>query len=168
MTPPGRGSGSVSPTRARDLVVAAVIAALLGNLVAAVVYGSLPDLPLLAGATFAVLGAAEAVAGWGLRRRIRRVPGAGPVDPLATARAVLVAQASARAGAVMAGIWAGLLAYTLPRAGLLTAAGGDAAAAGVGLGSSLVLVAGALWLEYCCRAPDDPDPSGTDGPPAAR
>lgn len=152
----------MTATRVRDLLVAAVIAALLGNLVVSLGYGALPELPLLAGATFGVLGLAEAIAGTVLRARIQRRPGTTPVDPLVAARAVLVAKASALAGAIMAGVWAGLLAYALPRLDVLVAAAGDAAAAGVGLACAAGLVGGALWLEFCCRTPDDERRDRTD------
>lgn len=146
---------TVPATRPRDLLVAALVTVLLAHLAASLNYGGLPDFPLLAGAPVAVLGVAEAIAGTALRNRIRRTAGSRPVEPLVAARAVLVAKASALAGAIVAGAWTGLLGYTLPRTGELTAAAGDAAAAGVGLVCSAGLVAGAAWLEYCCRAPDD-------------
>ena len=64
-----------------------------------------------------------------LRDRIRRRPGALPVQPLVAARMLALAKASAVVGAVMVGIWAGLLVYAVPRLGLLAAAGGDTATA---------------------------------------
>jgi hypothetical protein len=131
------------------------VVAVVANLVFRLSYGSLPQIPLLAGATFGVLGAAEAIAGNALRARIRHRPGAQPVQPLVAARAVLVAKASALAGAIMAGVWGGLLAHVLPQARVVTAAASDSIAGGVGLACALGLVAGALWLEYCCRTPDD-------------
>jgi predicted phage tail protein len=70
---------------------------------------------------------------------------------------VLVAKASSVAGAVVGGAWLGLLVFTAPQAGSIQAAGADTAAAAVGLGCALVLVGGALWLEHCCRTPDDPE-----------
>ena len=79
-----------------------------------------------------MLGIAEAMAGNALRARIRRRPGARPVQPLVAARAVLVAKASALAGAIMAGAWAGLLVYVLPRSGEVTAAAADAVSGGSG------------------------------------
>lgn len=145
----------MTPTRPRDLLAVAVVTALLANLAVRLGYGSLPALPLLAGATLGVLGAAEALAGNALRARIHRRPGTRPVQPLVAARAVLVAKASAVAGAVMAGVWAGLLVHVVPRAGEVTAAAGDALAGAVGLVCALGLTAGALWLEHCCRTPDD-------------
>ncbi|HET6260114.1 DUF3180 domain-containing protein [Pseudonocardia sp.] len=142
-------------TRPRHLLAVALVTALVVNLAVRLTYNSLPPLPLPAGATFGVLGLAEVVAGNLLRARIRRRPGTQPVRPLVAARAVLVAKASSLAGAVMAGVWGGLLAHVLPRAADVAAAASDALAAGVGLACALVLVGGALWLEWCCRTPDD-------------
>ena len=149
----------MTPTRPRDLFAVALVTAVLANLLVRLAYGSLPQIPLLAGGTLGVLGVAEAIAGNALRARIRRRPGTRPVQPLVAARAVLVAKASALAGAVMAGIWGGLLAHVLPLAADVTAAGSDTLAGAVGLACALGLVAGALWLEHCCRTPDD-EPGG--------
>lgn len=145
------------PTRPRDLLVAGLGAAVVALLLVRLTYGALPAFPLPAGVTLGVLGVAEAVAGNVLRGRIRRSPGSRPLEPLVAGRAVIVAQASAMGGALVAGLWAGLLAYVLPRSGSVTAAASDAASATVGLVCALGLVAGALWLERCCRAPDDRD-----------
>jgi hypothetical protein len=147
----------VTATRPRDLVVAFVAAAIVGNLLVRLSYGSLPGFPVPAGVTLGVLGIAEAVAGWVLKGRIDRRPGSRPVEPLVAARAVLVAKASALGGALVGGLWTGLLIYTVPRAGDVTAAASDTLAGVVGLVSALVLVGGALWLEHCCRAPSDHD-----------
>ena len=56
------------------------------------------------------------------------------------------------------------MVYTAPQSGSVSAAASDTAAAAVGLVCALVLVGGALWLEHCCRTPDDPD--GPDPPRA--
>jgi Protein of unknown function (DUF3180) len=153
----------VRPTRPRDLFAVALVVAVVANLVIRLSYGSLPQMPLLGGATFGVLGLAEAIAGNTLRARIRRRPGTQPVQPLVAARAVLVAKASALAGAIMTGVWGGLLAHVLPRAGSVAAAASDSVAAGVGLVCALGLVAGALWLEHCCRTPDDEHGNESNG-----
>jgi hypothetical protein len=144
----------VRPTRPLDLLAVAVVAGLFSNLVIGFTYGTLPGFPALAGATFGLLGVAEVVVGNVLRARIRRHPGTKPVQPLVAARAVLVAKASSLAGAIMAGVWAGLLAYVVPRAAQVTAAASDMVAGIVGLVCALGLVGGALWLEHCCRTPD--------------
>jgi hypothetical protein len=147
----------VTPTRPRELFGAGLVAALVAAVLVRLTYGSLPSFPVLGGATLGVLGVAEAIAGSALRARIRHRPGTRPVQPLVAARAVLVAKASALAGAIMAGAWLGLLVHVLPQAGDVSAAAGDSVAGAVGLACALVLVGGALWLEHCCRTPDDPD-----------
>jgi hypothetical protein len=50
-----------------------------------------------------------------------------------------------------------VLAYVLPRSAEVAAAADDSAASVVGLVCALALVGGALWLERCCRTPDDRD-----------
>lgn len=155
---------TVTPTRPVDLVLPALGAAVAVHLVVRLTYGSLPTFPSTAGLPLAVLGLAEAVGGSALRRRIRRRPGTRPVEPLVAARAVLVARASALAGALVLGAWAGLLGYVAPRSADLAAAAGDTLAATIGLIGALALVAGALWLQHCCRTPDDPA-DDTDGRP---
>ncbi|MDT0348011.1 DUF3180 domain-containing protein [Pseudonocardia charpentierae] len=148
---------TVTPIRPRDLVVTALVVAVVVHLLVRLTYGSLPAFPLSAGLPLAVLGLAEAIGGSALRSRIRDRSGARPVQPLVAARAVLVARASALAGAVMTGVWAGLLAYVAPRSGDVAAAAGDTTAAALGVVGALVLVGGGLWLQHCCRTPDDPE-----------
>jgi hypothetical protein len=152
----------MTPTKPRDLFGVALVTALVVGILVRLGYGLLPQIPLFAGATFGVLGVAEAVGGNMLRARIHRRPGTRPVQPLVAARAVLLAKASSLAGAIMTGAWAGLLAHVLPIAGDVTAAGSDSLAGTVGIVCSLGLVGGALWLEHCCRTPDDPgdEPNG--------
>ncbi|MCY7340458.1 MAG: DUF3180 domain-containing protein [Pseudonocardia sp.] len=145
-------------TRPRDLLAVGLVAALLANVLVRLTYGTLPGFPLFAGVTLAVLGLAEALAGTTLRARIRRRPGTEPVQPLVAARAVLVAKASSLGGAIVAGAWVGLLAHVVPRSAEVSAAASDTASALVGLVCALGLVAGGLWLEHCCRTPDDPEP----------
>jgi hypothetical protein len=147
----------VTPTRPRDLLAIALIVAVVMNLVVRLTYAALPGFPLFGGVTLGVLGVAEAIGGRALRSRIRREPGTTPVQPLVAARAVLLAKASSVAGAVVAGGWTGLLIYTAPQSGAISAAASDTAAAAVGLVCALVLVGGGLWLERCLRTPDDPE-----------
>jgi hypothetical protein len=148
----------MTATKPRNLLVVALIVAVLGNLLVRLSYESMPGFPLLAGVTLGVLGVAELVGGNLMRARSERRPGTRPVDPLVAARALLLAKASSLGGAVVVGAWAGLLVYVLPRASTVSAAASDSASGVVGLVCALVLVGGALWLERCCRAPDDRDP----------
>ena len=142
-------------TSPSTLLVAAVAAGLVVNLLLGAAYGDLPPLPLFAGVTLLLLGIAEVVLALVLRARIRRRRGGPPVDALTAARALALAKASSLAGALVGGAWAGVLAYVVPRADDIPAAASDTPSAVVGLLGAAVLVGAALWLEYCCRTPDD-------------
>ncbi|GAA4551403.1 DUF3180 domain-containing protein [Amycolatopsis samaneae] len=141
-------------TRPRDLVVAGLLGLVLGYLLFLVSYGSLPQLPALAGVTFAVLAVIEAVLAFVVRARVR----AGRLrSAIGVARSVALAKASSLAGAFMAGAWLAAFAYVFPRRDELVAAVADTPATVIGVGSSVLLVAAALWLEHCCRTPSDSD-----------
>lgn len=158
---PGRdGDGSMGLTRWRDLALVAVVAGVIAYLAVRWSYQRLPGLPSLAGLPALVIGAGEAVYGLNLRRRIRDTgPGRRPVDGLSVARAVVVAKATALAGAAVGGLWLGVLAYVVPEASTLAAAAVDRTSAVIGLGCAIAMAAGALWLERSCRAPDDRQPT---------
>lgn len=149
-----------------------VVAAAAGYVLTRFNYSSIPPLPRLAGATAALIGLGEAIAGYGLRSRIRdgargdrdhRAPQRPPVPPLTAARALQVAKASALAGVALMGLWLGFGLYVVPTSMQgVAAAAGDSVTAVVGLVCAGVLLAGALYLENCCRTPEDgpPDASG--------
>jgi len=159
-------TGPLAPTRLRDLAGYAAGVALLVWLALRQWYGELPRLTWFLPLSLALLALAEVIAAGQLRARIRRRPGAAPVQPLVAARSLALAKASAVVGAVMTGVWAGLLVYVLPRLDFLAAAAGDARTGTVGVAAALSLVGAALWLEYCCRTPTPPDsdrPASPDG-----
>jgi hypothetical protein len=148
-------------TRPRELLVAGLIGLVVVYLTFQVGYGSFPQLPLFVGATLFLLALVETVLAFSVRARIRdgRV-----VVAIAVARAVALAKASSLAGALMLGAWLGALGYLLPRRAQITAAAHDVQSAGVGAISAAALIAAALWLEHCCRAPE---PRDDDRPPAS-
>lgn len=147
-------------TRPRDLVFAGLIGLVLGYLLFQLFYGSLPQLPLFAGVTFAVLALVELVLAFAIRSRIRH----GRVTTaIGIARSVALAKASSLAGGVMTGVWLAALIYVFPRRDELATGVGDTRAAVVGAVCSAVLVAAALWLEHCCRTPRDQDREHTRG-----
>lgn len=152
----------MKPTGWRELLPTYLVVALAVYLITRLSYAVLPPLPLFAGITLLVLAIAETVLGFSLKARIERRPGTTPVQPLMAVRAVTLAKASAVAGAVMAGVWTGLLGYLLPRLSQLVAAAQDTPGAALGLGCALALVAAALWLQRCCRAPTDDDHTPRD------
>ncbi|NMO52170.1 DUF3180 domain-containing protein [Actinoplanes sp. TBRC 11911] len=151
------------PTSVSVLIVAALAAAALAWLLLAAFYGSIgPNLPWSPAIVLAVLAVAETLLAQNTSARIQRKPGTPPVDPLAVARYVALAKASALVGALSSGFSAGLVAW-LSVAG--TEAAHDDLPAGIGgLVAALMLVGAALWLERACRIPEQPDSEDEDDP----
>jgi hypothetical protein len=125
-------------------------------LVLGLVYRSLPPLPWSGVPTLLIVGLAEAYSGMLLRARIHQRPGTKPVEAIAVARTAALAKASAYAAAVIGGVAGGFSLYvagsldkTFPRHDAFAAVGTFVAAA--------FLAAAALYLEYCCRVPKQPD-----------
>ena len=147
-------------TKPRDLLAVGLIAGLLVHLLLRLSYDSLPELPTFAGFTLLVIAAVDVVLAFSLRARIRRKPGAEPVQPLTAARAVALAKASSLLGAIMAGAWSGVLVYVIPAQGEFDAARHDLVSAIVGLVCAAVLITAGKWLEHCCKTPEDPHANG--------
>ena len=150
----------MGPTRRRDLAVAAAIAAVAGYLAVHVLYRYFPPITGWTGLSLLAVAAAETWWAGSVRSRIRdgRIGvGVGRLDPLAVARTVAIAKASAWVGAVMFGWWLAVLAYLLPRRAELRVAGADTPGALVAAGSAFALVAAALWLQNCCKSPGEPN-----------
>ena len=153
----------MTPTRPWTLLAVAAVCAFASWLVVRSSFADLPTLPWTAVPAMLLLAAAEAVSGRNLRARIQGRRGGKPLAPIAVARMVALAKASSLGGAAFGGLAAGFLAYTagflnlsVPRHDAINAAATVLAAA--------ILVAAALYLEYCCRAPQDRDDDG-DGFP---
>lgn len=149
----------MGPTRRRDLAVAAVVAAVLGYLAIHLVYRYFPPITVLSGLPLLAVAAAEAWWAVTVRGRIRdgRIGvGAGRLHPLAVARTVAIAKASAWVGAVMLGWWSAVLVYLAARRTELRVAAADLPGAAVAALSAFALVAAALWLQHCCKSPGEP------------
>lgn len=149
-------------TRPGTLAGIFVICAVAAWLAVRATFTSLPLLPVTPIPLLAALAIAEAVVGRYVRNRItgrRTYP--KPLAPIAVARMVALAKASSAAGAALAGLAGGYLVYML---GLLdkTIPARDARVSGVMLAAAVALVAAALFLERCCRAPKPPDDSDDD------
>jgi uncharacterized protein DUF3180 len=157
----------VKPTRVSTLALTAVVGAVLTWLVLRSVYQQLPPLPWTGVPALLIAAVAEAWIGRDLKARIAaRRGGQGarrglkPAAPLFVSRMVALAKASSLAAAIIAGIAAGFDIYL---AGSLTASvpREDALTAVVTFASAVLLACAALYLEYCCRVPDDADGDGT-------
>ncbi|HZR53217.1 MAG TPA: DUF3180 domain-containing protein [Streptosporangiaceae bacterium] len=148
----------MTPTRLSTLGIVALGIAAITWLILREAYASLPPLPWTGIPALLLVAGAEAVIGRDVRRRISRRPGAKPVDPLAVSRMLVLAKASSLTGAVVTGITLGFIGYlsgqlaaTMPRRDFIYAA--------ITCAATLVLVAAALYLEYCCRVPTGTKPS---------
>jgi hypothetical protein len=90
-----------------------------------------------------------------------------PPAPLFVSRMVALAKASSLAAAIIAGFTAGFdiylsgsLSASVPRQDALTAV--------ITFAAAVVLVCAALYLENCCRVPEDPDRDERGAPASAR
>lgn len=149
----------LKPTRILDIVANVLIAALVAWIATRVAYDSFPPISTFAGASLYPVAAIEAVLAFVIRARVNDHEigdGRHQLHPITAARAVALAKASAQVGSIAAGIWLGFLCWVLPQRGTLRAAAADSPGAIVGMLAGVALVAAALWLEYCCRAPEDP------------
>ncbi|BBY45432.1 DUF3180 domain-containing protein [Mycolicibacterium celeriflavum] len=155
----------MGPTRWRDLVAATVLTAVVSYLLVLALYRWFPPITLWTG--ISLLAVAIAEAGWAFHVRAKINDGeigvgSGRLDPLAVARSVVIAKASAWVGALVLGWWSAVLAYVLPRRSTLRVAADDTAGAAVAAGCALALVVAALWLQHCCKSPGEP-PEKPDG-----
>jgi hypothetical protein len=155
----------MGPTRKRDLTAATVLVAVVSYLIVVLLYRWFPPITPWTGVSLLAVALAEG--GWAfyIRNKINEGEigdGPGRLHPLAVARSVLIAKASAWVGALALGWWVGVLAYVLPRRSSLRVAGEDTAGAAVAAVCALVLVGVALWLQHCCKSPLEP-PDNADG-----
>ncbi|WP_040703741.1 DUF3180 domain-containing protein [Nocardia takedensis] len=156
----------MKPTKLWDLGATVLVAAVVAWIATRVAYDSFPPISVFAGASLYPVAAIEVVLAFVVRARVRdQEVGGGlhQLHPITAARAVALAKASSQVGSIAAGVWLGFLCWVFPQRGTLRAAAADSPGAIVGMLAGVALVAAALWLEYCCRAPDDPsdDPATT-------
>lgn len=142
----------------------AVLAAAVTWAVLTAVYSSLPPLSWTGVPALLIAAVAEAWTGRDLRSRIQGRPGARPAPPLFVARMVALAKATSLTAALLAGICAGFIIYLAGKANAPTPRG-DLVNASLSFGACLVLLAAALYLEYCCRVPKNPDHDEDSVPP---
>jgi Protein of unknown function (DUF3180) len=158
----------VKPTRARNLLLTGVLAAAVTWALLTVIYSDLPPLTWTGIPALLLAAAVEAWTGRDLRARIMGGnPGTKPLPPMFVARMVVLAKASSLVAALLAGVSVGFIGYlsdktdaATPRSDLITAS--------ISFGACLILIAAALFLEYCCRVPRDPHEDHDDEPAPPR
>lgn len=148
----------MGPTRKRDLTATVAVVAVASYLLVRLLYQWFPPITVWTGLSLFAVAVAEV--GWAHHVRTKISDGEigdGPgwLHPLAVARSVVIAKASAWVGALVLGFWAGVLGYVLPRRPVLRVAADDTAGAVVAAVSALALLVAALWLQHCCKSPPD-------------
>jgi heme A synthase len=153
----------MQPTRARTLVYLAFAGAVFGYFLPRIwdaLTGNIMPVPLLAAIVLFVL--AGALLWWtlGVRRRLSGKPGVERLDPLLAARTVALAMAASRTGALVAGFYAGVVIYFLPKVSFAPDRYRVFTGSAAVLGAVALLVV-ALWLEHICRIPEPPADDAT-------
>ena len=159
----------MAPTRLNVLLLGALFAGLFGWALVRLT-DSLAGryVPVTWVAAVAVWLVAGALLWWTLtaRPRLQRRPGARRLSPQVATRTAALALASSRAGAIVAGAYAGVAIGFLPE--LTVPAGSSAAIAAIvaSVGGVALAILG-IWLERLCRIDGDGDTTGQDGPASA-
>jgi hypothetical protein len=146
------------PTRWTVLLAIGVLAGIVSWLVVSREYDSWPALPIAGPLTLVILAVAELLFAFSVRNRLRNAfqPVRHRLDPIFVARLAVLAKASSHAAAVVGGLYAGFLVYTLRHLGK-PRINSDSRASAISLAASVALLAAALFLEHCCRVPKPPD-----------
>lgn len=142
------------PTRIPVLLLALLVAAALGYLLAETAYSSIPPLPGLAPVSLALLAVVEGGMAYIVRGKVRGRRTTGrPMHPMQVARAAVLAKASSLGGSLVAGGYGGIFVWTFARRGEVATYGDDARVSGLCAAAAFLLVVFALLLERACRTP---------------
>ena len=149
----------MKPTRASTLISVALVAAVAGFALDAVLASRQAPTLLLSvplGVTLAFIGVVVVLMARPVRRHARDGAGrARPVDPLYATRVVVLAKASSLCGALLGGFALGLVVYLLSRTAVPSL--GSTLPNAVAVGGGLVLTVCALVAERMCIAPPSDD-----------
>ncbi len=155
----------MKPTRVSVLLLALLVAAAVGYVLAETSYSDLPPLPPLAPVSLGLLALIEGLMAAVVRSKVRgRRPCGRPMHPLQIARAAVLAKASSLGGAVVGGVYGGIFVWTFARRGEVATYGDDARVSGLAALAALVLIGMALLLERACRTPSSPSDDAEDVP----
>lgn len=130
-------------------VLAGVIAAYLLNVVLAMRGLAVLVPPVSLAVALALIAVALVALAWPVRQAAK---GERRIDPFYATRVVVLAKASALAGALLAGAIAGIVIYLLSR---VVVPLGSTLTAGATLVAAVALVAAALVAEHWCSLPPD-------------
>jgi hypothetical protein len=145
----------VTPTRLRSLLAMTAMTGLLGWFVIDMRTGDLLSLPYLAPVTATLIALFELGLARVVRDQVRGRSKGRAMHPLQVARALVLAKASSATGALLTGLYGGLLVWFVHDG--LRVARSNATVAAFSVAACLVLVVAALLLERACRTPEPPD-----------
>ncbi len=140
-------AGQLRRTRIVDLVIVAVLVAVVFTVLLRTAYGSLPQLTYLVPLPLILLAIVEFVLGRRVRAVVRHDPTAKPMHAIAIARAVALGKASALVGAGCAGAAAALALRVYTDVDTVRAARNDFVISLITVVGALALVAAGLLLE---------------------
>jgi hypothetical protein len=153
----------MQPTRPATLAGVFVLCAVAAWLAVRVTFASLPLFPFSTIPVLLGLAVVETATARYVRNRLAGRGPEKPLAPLAVARLAALAKASSSAAVVVGGLSAGFGVYVLGQLDK-TIPARDARVAGFTVASAVLLVAAALYLERCCRAPRPPEDQDEDKP----
>jgi hypothetical protein len=151
----------VNLTRVRDLVLVALVFAVLAYFATRGWYLRLPALSWPPGAAVLLVAAFELALAARLRSVIGHDPDAKPMPAVTVARWVVVGRASALAGAVCTGLGVGFTVHVVGQLGDVDAATGDLAAGLVFVLGALALTVAGCLLERAGLVPPSDRSGGT-------
>jgi len=144
----------MSRTRPTPLLLAALVGLLLAfalDSVLAMRGAAVLVPPVSLAVALVLIGVVVLALAWPVRRAAQ---GARRIDPFYATRVVVLAKASALAGALLAGAAAGILIYLLSRA--VVPLGSTLAAGGTLIAAALLVVAALVAEHLCALPPDEP------------
>lgn len=147
------------PSHPGPVVGLAVVAGVLALAAVRLLDVTVPAVPWTLPLVLGIVSLGMLAATLSFRRRLRGEPGAKPYDPLHAARMVVLAKACIHAGALLAGVYAGLAGGLLLRS-TSSARHADALVAGLAALAAVSLVAVGFFLEHVCRVPPGSDEPG--------
>ncbi len=144
----------MSRTRPTPLLLAALVGVLLAfalDSVLAMRGVAVLVPPVSLAVALVLIGAVVLALAWPVRRAAK---GERRIDPFYATRVVILAKASALAGALLAGAAAGILIYLLTRA--VVPLGSTLAAGGTVVAAALLVIAALVSEHLCALPPDEP------------
>lgn len=153
-------------TKISTVALVAIVCALIAWVSTLSFYGSFPPIKATSSVLLWIFAIVCAIGGWLIRKRIGN-SGIGmdrtQMQPTTVTQWLALGKATAWAGAVFLGLFAGAGMYVIPQAGRLMAAEADLPGVIAGAVGALAAVVAGMWLERSCEAPPPDAPLTPNG-----